>query len=87
MKIQNLKSHKTGLVNIYIIYIIDEAKIADPESVKPEGYDDIPITIVDPNAEKPQDWDDDMDGDWEAPKIANPEYKGPWKAKVLIACD
>lgn len=23
-----------------------------------------------------------MDGDWEAPKIPNPEYKGEWKANV-----
>jgi hypothetical protein len=25
-----------------------------------------------------------MDGDWEAPKIANPEYKGEWAPKVFL---
>lgn len=30
--------------------------MADPESKKPEGYDDIPSLIVDPMAEKPDDW-------------------------------
>ena len=24
-----------------------------------------------------------MDGEWEAPKIPNPEYKGNWTPKVL----
>jgi len=32
---------------------------------------------------KPEDWDDDLDGEWEAPKIANPEYKGPWSPKKI----
>jgi hypothetical protein len=26
-----------------------------------------------------------MDGEWEAPKIKNPDFKGEWKAKVVIA--
>jgi calreticulin len=30
--------------------------MADPEDKKPEGYDDIPPTILDTNAEKPGDW-------------------------------
>lgn len=32
---------------------------------------------------QPEDWDDEEDGEWTAPTIANPEYKGPWKPKVL----
>lgn len=24
-----------------------------------------------------------MDGDWEAPMVDNPEYKGEWKAKQI----
>lgn len=32
---------------------------------------------------KPEDWDDDMDGEWVAPKVNNPEYKGEWKAKLI----
>ena len=27
-------------------------------------------------AKKPDDWDDEEDGEWEAPMIDNPEYKG-----------
>jgi calreticulin len=62
---------------------VDNAKMDDPEDVKPEGYDDIPKQIVDPDAEKPSDWDDEDDGEWEAPTIDNPEYKGPWKQKQI----
>jgi len=50
---------------------------------KPEGYDDIAKEIVDPEATKPEDWDDELDGDWEAPKVPNPEFKGPWRANKL----
>jgi len=62
---------------------VDEAQIDDPNDKKPEGYDDIPATIVDPEAKKPEDWDDELDGEWEAPTISNPEYKGPWRAKRI----
>jgi calreticulin len=62
---------------------VDQAMIDDPEEVKPAGYDDIPKTIPDPEAVKPDDWDDADDGEWEAPTIDNPEYKGPWTAKRI----
>jgi len=62
---------------------VDERLIDDPEDKKPEGWDDIPHEIVDPAASKPADWDDDLDGEWEAPKIANPDYKGPWSPKKV----
>jgi calreticulin len=62
---------------------VDAKKIADPTDVKPEGYDDIPAEIPDPDAEKPEDWDEEEDGQWEAPMIDNPLYKGPWKAKMI----
>lgn len=29
-----------------------------------------------------EDWDDEDDGEWEAPTIPNPEYKGEWKPKM-----
>jgi len=50
---------------------------------KPEGWDDVPAEVVDPDATKPEDWDDDLDGEWEAPKIANPEFKGPWSPRKI----
>jgi len=50
---------------------------------KPEGWDDIPQEIVDPEASKPEDWDDELDGEWEAPKVPNPEYKGAWRPKQI----
>jgi len=62
---------------------VDERMIDDPEDKKPEGWDDIPAEISDPDASKPDDWDDDLDGEWEPPKIPNPEYKGVWSAKKI----
>jgi calreticulin len=62
---------------------VDNPQMEDPESVKPEGYDDIPREIPDPDSKKPDDWDDDEDGAWEAPMIDNPEYKGPWRPKMI----
>ena len=34
---------------------------------------------------QPEDWDEEEDGEWMAPTIPNPEYKGPWKPKVYRA--
>jgi calreticulin len=62
---------------------VDAAQIDDPEDVKPAGYDDVPAKIPDAAAKKPEDWDDEEDGEWEAPKIDNPEYKGAWVAKKI----
>lgn len=62
---------------------VEEAMIVDETDVKPAGYDDIPEFIPDPAAKKPEDWDDDMDGEWESPLIANPEYLGPWTPKKI----
>ena len=62
---------------------VDAKKIADPDDVKPAGYDDIPAEIPDPDAEMPEDWDTEEDGEWEPPMIDNPEYKGPWKPKMI----
>jgi len=62
---------------------VDETQIDDPEDVKPEGYDAIQAEIDDPEAAKPADWDDELDGEWEAPKVPNPEFKGPWRPKRI----
>jgi len=62
---------------------VDETHIDDPEDVKPEGYDDIPAEIDDPEAAKPEDWDEELDGEFEAPKVPNSEFKGPWRAKKI----
>merc|ERR1712070_1165891 len=51
--------------------------------VKPEGYDDISEKVPDPDATMPEDWDEEDDGEWEAPLIDNPEWKGPWKPKEI----
>ncbi|XP_077463036.1 calreticulin [Stigmatopora argus] len=60
----------------------EREKIPDPDDVKPEDWDKAE-NIPDPDAKKPEDWDDDMDGEWEPPMIANPEYKGEWKPKEI----
>jgi calreticulin len=62
---------------------VDDAKIPDPEDVKPENYDDISQEIPDPDASKPDDWDDDDDGEWEPPLVPNPEYQGDWTPKLI----
>jgi len=62
---------------------VNEARIADPDAKKPEGYDSIPKEISDPEAKQPEDWDDELDGEWEAPQIPNPEYKGEWSAPQI----
>merc|ERR1712137_1462327 len=54
---------------------VDTSMMDDPEDKKPEDW----VTekrIVDTAAKKPDDWDDEEDGEWEAPMIDNPEYKG-----------
>lgn len=62
---------------------VDAATIPDVTDVKPAGYDDIPAKIPDTKATKPEDWDDEEDGEWEAPLIDNPAYKGPWVQKTI----
>jgi calreticulin len=62
---------------------VDTPTMADPDDVKPEGYDDIPEQVPDPEASKPEDWDDEEDGEYEPPMIDNPEYKGPWQPKQI----
>jgi len=62
---------------------VDEKMIADPTDKKPEGWDDTPKEIPDPAATKPEDWDDELDGEWERPMIANPDFKGEWQPKMI----
>jgi calreticulin len=62
---------------------VDEKMIPDPTDQKPSGWDDIAKEIADPAATKPEDWDDELDGEWERPLIANPEYKGEWSPKMI----
>ena len=50
--------------------------MADPSEVKPEDWDQ-PEVLPDPSAAQPAEWDEEMDGDWEAPTIKNPEFKVP----------
>jgi calreticulin len=61
----------------------DRQQIEDPLDKKPDEWDSIPETIVDPDAKKPDDWDNELDGEWEAPTIANPAYKGVWRPKMI----
>jgi len=62
---------------------VDERQIPDPTDKKPADWDVIPKEMKDPDAKKPEDWDDELDGVWEAPMIANPEYHGEWRAKMI----
>lgn len=60
----------------------DNEKMDDPTDEKPADWDK-PEFIPDPDAKKPDDWDDEMDGEWQPPKINNPDYKGEWKPKQI----
>jgi len=66
---------------------VETESMDDPEDKKPEGFDAITPLIGDPNANKPDDWDEDEEGEWEAPKIPNPEYKGEWIPKKIANPD
>ncbi|XP_038626944.1 calnexin isoform X2 [Tachyglossus aculeatus] len=62
-------------------------EIEDPDDQKPEDWDERP-KIPDPDAVKPEDWDEDMDGEWEAPQIANPKCEsspgcGVWQRPMI----
>lgn len=56
---------------------------------KPDGWlDDEETMVPDPNAVKPEDWDIEIDGEWEAPLVANPICEkavgcGLWKAPMI----
>merc|ERR1712127_426286 len=54
----------------------------DPEDKKPDDWTE-DKRIVDSAAKKPDDWDDEEDGEWEAPMISNPAYKGAWEAQKI----
>jgi calreticulin len=60
---------------------VDEAKIDDPNDSKPADWD-VPETIPDAKATKPDDWDED-DGEWTAPLVPNPAFKGTWRPKQI----
>jgi len=62
---------------------VDERRIPDPEAVKPADWDTIPAVISDPDAVVPDDWDTELDGDWEAPVIPNPDYQGEWETPYI----
>ena len=45
-------------------------KIVDSDAEMPDDWlEEEPLYIDDPDAAKPEDWDDEMDGEWEAPKV------------------
>jgi len=63
-------------------------QIPDPSKSKPSDWlDDAPQMIPDGSAVRPDDWDEDEDGEWEAPLLANPDCKkygcGEWKAPMI----
>jgi len=61
---------------------VDDPMMEDPDDKEPEDWVK-EETIIDHDAEKPEDWDDEDDGDWEAPMIPNPDYKGPFTPKEI----
>lgn len=61
---------------------VDVRMIPDPSATKPEDWVDETM-IVDPEATLPDDWDEELDGEWEAPMIPNPDYAGEWSPSMI----
>lgn len=61
---------------------VDDPMVDDPDDKKPDDYDQ-PKQTADENAKKPDDWDTEEDGEWEAPMVDNPAYKGTWSPKRI----
>ncbi|CAK9016145.1 unnamed protein product [Durusdinium trenchii] len=61
---------------------LDEEMMEDPADVKPPDWVESKM-MVDPKAGKPEEWDDEEDGEWDAPKIENPNFKGPWLPRKI----
>merc|ERR1712137_1078796 len=61
---------------------LEPKQIKDPNQSKPADWVD-EATIPDPDAVKPEDWDTELDGDWEAPLMPNPDYQGEWSAPMI----
>merc|ERR1711991_914832 len=68
--------------NTYGIFIDGEEK--QTGSIE-DGWDVLPPKMIkDPSESKPADWvDEELDGEWEAPMIDNPDNKGPWSPKQI----
>ena len=54
----------------------------DLEDKTPDDWTD-EKRILDPEAKELDDWDEEEDGEWEAPRKDNPNFKGEWKAKRI----
>jgi len=66
----------------FFIKKVDWKMMDDPTDAKPADWEQ-PEKIDDPAAVKPEVWNDEEDGKWEVPKIANPAHKGEWKGKQI----
>ncbi|KAK4785941.1 hypothetical protein SAY86_002630 [Trapa natans] len=60
----------------------DREYIEDPNEIKPEGYDSIPLVIHDPNAEEKIN-NQNYKGKWRTPWIDNPEFEDDPHLDVL----
>lgn len=57
-------------------------QIPDPTDRKPDDWDDRE-RVADVNVIKPDDWDERMNGEWVAPLIDNPNYRGPYVPRLI----
>jgi len=62
---------------------VDWKEIADPSDVRPADWLEVPRMIPDPANKAPEGWDVEEDGEYKAPDIENPEYKGEWTARRI----
>ncbi|KAJ6237375.1 calnexin 14d-related [Anaeramoeba flamelloides] len=61
---------------------IEQKWINDPDDFEPEDWDENEY-IEDPNAKTPQLWDTEQDGEWEAPRIENPDWE-EWQPRKIL---
>eukprot|EP01114_Cavostelium_apophysatum_P007213 TRINITY_DN1908_c0_g1_i2.p1 TRINITY_DN1908_c0_g1~~TRINITY_DN1908_c0_g1_i2.p1 ORF type:complete len:931 (+),score=264.69 TRINITY_DN1908_c0_g1_i2:127-2919(+) len=66
-------------VNDELVISGNQRQFFNFEHIRSKEEDTISSEIPDPNAQKPETWDDEADGVWEPPKIANPAAEGRWE--------
>jgi alpha 1,3-glucosidase len=65
--------------NLDLAFSLNRRNYFQFEHLRTSRADDaVPLTIIDPDAKKPEIWDEELDGIWEPPEIANPRISGRW---------
>ena len=67
---------------------VDDQFLPDPNHPPPhQEYSNEPKYIPDPQKRKPAFWNEDEDGEWEPPLIANPRWREIWEPQMIANPD